>query len=162
MPHPFLQYNQLYLEGCILHLPGKGFVLLFKNNSKEHRSVHRVLGWGYFPRKYTFINLRQGKWAAGKHLHLAMPGWHSTVSVLFQLSCSVLNHLELAANCWLLIVRVAAAQNVSNSTFLPVLDWLHVFFQPSHDSQEQTSLHLGDIKGDTFEGAVGLLCHHLF
>ena len=57
---------------------------------------------------------------------------------------------------------MAAAQNVSNSTFLPVLDWLHVLFQPSHDSQEQTSLHLGDIEGDTFEGAVGLLCHHFF
>lgn len=147
-----------------MHLPGKGCFFLFVCFLIILRNIDLFTGFwaGVFPKKIHVYQPKARKVGCRKTLALS----HARLTLLSVCTLPIKlfssQSSGAAANCWLLIVRVAAAQNVSNSTFLPVLDWLHVLFQPSHDSQEQTSLHLGDIKGDTFEGAVGLLCHHLF
>lgn len=53
---------------------------------------------------------------------------------------------EAAANCWLLIVREAAAHNVSNSSVLLLLTGSMVLSLILHDRQALISFHLHGIK----------------
>lgn len=101
----FLNTRKFCLEGCVLHLLGKAgfffFFLLLRNLGAV--DLYTGVWLGAFPKRACTHQPKARTAGSGEtFLHITMPAWHSAMFVLLQLSCSVLNHLELlpTAGCW--------------------------------------------------------------
>lgn len=98
-PDLFPQYKEILSGGLCTASAWKSWVfffffLLLRNLGAV--DLYTGVWLGAFPKRACTHQPKARTAGSGEtFLHITMPAWHSAMFVLLQLSCSVLNHLEL-------------------------------------------------------------------